>query len=272
MRKPPVGQPSIPARHSRAGETLIYWTLMRSAIWSHFARVWLRVEGPIPTPADGPLIFYLNHPSWWDGYMAYVLNRMVLGNRFQGFCMMDEHELRRYRFFTWLGAFSMNRQDARSALGSVAYIGRLLATRRDRAVLTHEGVDQSARRPSGEGPGHRRAVEVGVGQRRQVGRVRPRLGAAEEGRPQPGPGGAGGERGRHVRAVHQAAGPDQGKLGLGPHPGEQVEHRHRRPGALVVGEAAAVCSRLGALDPEPVGTHPNSLAGLLDGGHRDEDR
>src|SRR5262249_21005527 len=55
-------------------------------------------------------------------------------NRFQGFCMMEEKELRRYRFFTWVGAFSVNRQDARSAMGSVAYIGRMLAERRDRAL------------------------------------------------------------------------------------------------------------------------------------------
>jgi hypothetical protein len=134
MRNPAAGQPSIPARHSRLGDALIYWALVRSAIWSHFARVWLRVEGPIPTPAAGPLIFYLNHPSWWDGYLAYVLSRMVLENRFQSFCMMDERELRRYRFFTWIGAFSVNRQDARSALASVVYISRLLAARRDRAL------------------------------------------------------------------------------------------------------------------------------------------
>jgi hypothetical protein len=134
MRTLSADQPSIPARHTRAGDALIYWALVRSAIWSHFARVWLRIEGPIPTPADGPLIFYLNHPSWWDGYLAHVLSRMVLGNRFQTFGMMEERELRRYRFFTWSGAFSVNRQDARSALASVAYIGRQLAERRDRAL------------------------------------------------------------------------------------------------------------------------------------------
>lgn len=134
MRTLPDDQPSIPARHSRVGDALIYWALVRSAIWSHFACVWLRVEGPLPTPADGPLIFYLNHPSWWDGYMAHVLSRMVLGNRFQTFGMMDERELRRFRFFTWIGAFSVNRQDARSALASVAYISRRLAERRDRAL------------------------------------------------------------------------------------------------------------------------------------------
>jgi 1-acyl-sn-glycerol-3-phosphate acyltransferase len=131
MRKP---QPAIPARHSRAGGALIYWGLVRSALWSHFARVWLRAEGPIPTPADGPLIFYLNHPSWWDGYLALVLSRMVLRDQFQTFCMMDEGELRRYRFFSWIGAFSVDRRDARSAMRSVAYISRLLAERPGRAL------------------------------------------------------------------------------------------------------------------------------------------
>jgi hypothetical protein len=63
MRTDSAKLPNIPARHSRPGEALIYWALMRYAIWSHFARVWLRVDGSIPSPAEGPLIFYLNHPS-----------------------------------------------------------------------------------------------------------------------------------------------------------------------------------------------------------------
>src|SRR5262249_11056728 len=90
---------AIPARHNRAGDLLVYWGLVRAAIWSHFDRVWLKVAGPLPRPAKGPLIVYLNHPSWWDGYMAFVLNRIVLGDHFQGYLMMEEKELRRYRFF-----------------------------------------------------------------------------------------------------------------------------------------------------------------------------
>jgi hypothetical protein len=96
--------------------------------------VWLKVEGPLPRAGDGPLIGYLNHPSWWDGYMAFALNRALLRDRFEGYLMMEEKELRRYRFFAWCGAFSVDRQDARSAMRSVAYIGRLLAERRDRAL------------------------------------------------------------------------------------------------------------------------------------------
>jgi 1-acyl-sn-glycerol-3-phosphate acyltransferase len=131
----PLDRPAIPARRSRLGEALIYWALVRWAIWSHFDRVWLKIEGPLPHPADGPLIIYPNHPSWWDGYMCFVLTRMVLGGRFEAYLMMEEPELRRYRFFTWAGCFSVDRADPRSAARSVAYISGLLAARRARALV-----------------------------------------------------------------------------------------------------------------------------------------
>jgi hypothetical protein len=127
--------PAIPARHNRAGDALVYWGLVRSAIWSHFDRVWLRVDGPLPRPGDGPLINYIKHPTGGDCYMAYVLNRGVLRDSFQGYLMMEEQELRRYQFFAWSGAFSVDRQDARSALRSVAYIAQQLAEQRDRALM-----------------------------------------------------------------------------------------------------------------------------------------
>jgi 1-acyl-sn-glycerol-3-phosphate acyltransferase len=126
--------PAIPARHSRLGDALVYWALVRWSIWSHFDRVWLKVVGPLPQPSDGPLIVYPNHPAWWDGYMCLLLNRLVLRDRFEGYLMMEEPQLRRYRFFAWAGCFSVDRHDPRSAARSVAYIGRLLAERRDRSL------------------------------------------------------------------------------------------------------------------------------------------
>lgn len=127
-------EPAIPARHNRLLAELVYWLLVRWSVWSHFDRVWLKIEGPLPHPADGPLIAYLNHPSWWDGYMAFILSRVVLRDRFAGYLMMDERELRRYRLFAWCGCFSVDRADTRSAARSVAYIGRLLRERRDRSL------------------------------------------------------------------------------------------------------------------------------------------
>jgi 1-acyl-sn-glycerol-3-phosphate acyltransferase len=134
-RAHPPDLPAIPARRNRPGEALIYWVLVRSAVWSHFNRVWLQVEGPLPHPADGPLIMYPNHPSWWDGYMCFLLTRKVLGGCFEAYLMMEEPELRRYRFFSWAGCFSVDRADPRSAARSVAYISRLLAEGRTRALV-----------------------------------------------------------------------------------------------------------------------------------------
>jgi 1-acyl-sn-glycerol-3-phosphate acyltransferase len=127
-------RPAIPARHHFLGGQLVYWALVRWAIWSHFDHVWLAIDGQLPRSEQGPLIGYLNHPSWWDGYMAFVLNRAVLRDRFEPYLMMEERELRRYQFFAWCGAFSVDRHDPRSAMRSVAYIGRLLATRRSRSL------------------------------------------------------------------------------------------------------------------------------------------
>jgi 1-acyl-sn-glycerol-3-phosphate acyltransferase len=124
--------PAIPARHSRLGEDLVYRTLVRPALRSMFDRVWLKVEGTLPHPADGPVIAYLNHPSWWDGYLPILLHREVLRRRFQNYLMMDERQLRNYRFFTWLGAFSVRLKDHDSAARSVAYVAQRLAERRDR--------------------------------------------------------------------------------------------------------------------------------------------
>ncbi|HET9222915.1 MAG TPA: lysophospholipid acyltransferase family protein [Roseiflexaceae bacterium] len=131
----PPDLPAIPARRNRLGEALIYWALVRWAVWAHFARVWLKVDGPLPHPADGPLIIYPNHSSWWDGYMCFLLTRMVLRGRFEAYLMMEEPQLRRYGFFTWAGCFSVDRGDPRSAARSVAYISRILAARRPRALV-----------------------------------------------------------------------------------------------------------------------------------------
>ncbi len=153
MRLPePADLPPIPARHHVLGDALVYWGLVRPALWSHFDRVWIKLEGAIPQTSDGPLIVYMNHASWWDGYMACVLNRLVLRSRFQGYAMMEEQQLKRYRFFSWSGAFSIHRQDARSAMRSVRYIGRLLAERRNRCLYMF---------PQGEiAPNDRRPLKI----------------------------------------------------------------------------------------------------------------
>lgn len=139
--------PRIPAGHHRLAEELIYRLLVQWPTWSQFDRVWLKVEGELPTPGHGPLISYMSHPSWWDGYMAFLLHREVFRRGFENYLMMDERQLKSYRFFSWIGVFSVSLTEPHEAARSVAYIGRLLCERRDRCLwifpqgrLTHSDV------------------------------------------------------------------------------------------------------------------------------------
>jgi len=128
--------PAIPAAKHWLGDELIYRLLARRAVRRVFDRVWLQVDGPLPEPArTGPLILYLNHSSWWDGYMMYLIHRMVLRGRYDAHLLMEERQLRAYRFFTWSGAFSVNRHDPEESQRSQRYAARLLRERPDRAIF-----------------------------------------------------------------------------------------------------------------------------------------
>jgi hypothetical protein len=127
-------QPAIPAAKSRLGYRTLYWLIMRPAIWNSFDRVWVQIIGRLPRRTDSPLIFYLNHPSWWDLYMGVVVDRTLLHGRFHTYGMMEEPQLRAYPFFRWCGGFSVNRHNPREAARSIAYISRMLRTRPDSAL------------------------------------------------------------------------------------------------------------------------------------------
>lgn len=66
-----------------------------------------------------PSIFYANHSSWWDGFVALHLCRDVFG--LDGILMMEEKQLARYSFFRWIGAFGVNRDNQAEAKASLEY-------------------------------------------------------------------------------------------------------------------------------------------------------
>ncbi len=117
-----VPRPALPSARNPLGYALFYWLLVRPAFWQSFDRVRVQQVGRLPAPADSPVICYCNHPSWWDLYTLAVLDRMVLGTQFTSYGMMEEAQLRDFPFFRLLGAFSVNRHNARSAARSLAYI------------------------------------------------------------------------------------------------------------------------------------------------------
>jgi chlorobactene lauroyltransferase len=155
-------QPRIPAAKNPLLDELLYRLFARWSLWRSFDRVWLQTIGPLPDPRNGPLILYLNHSGWWDGYMMYVIHRIVLGGRFDSHLLMEEKQLRAYRFFTWSGAFSIDRRDPEDARRSQHYAANLLRSRRNRAlfIFPQGRIVPNDRRPLALYPGIARIIAL----------------------------------------------------------------------------------------------------------------
>ncbi len=82
-------------------------------------------------PDDRPVILFCNHTNWWDGLIIYLLTRQMRQKAV--YCMMEEKQLKHYRFFTWLGAFSVDLSSPLRSAASLRYAQRLLQ-RNDTAI------------------------------------------------------------------------------------------------------------------------------------------
>ncbi|GEM_PF-516697 len=70
------------------------------------------------------VLYVMNHSSWWDGLIVYHAFRMVSTG--DHYVMMDERQLTNYRFFSRLGAFSIDKTTLRGMAVSLDYAVRLL--------------------------------------------------------------------------------------------------------------------------------------------------
>ena len=80
---------------------------------------WNRAEGPTE-----PLIIVANHSSWWDAVMPILLSLEACDHDAYG--VMEKRQLVRFGFFSRVGMFSIDRENPRSALRSIAYGADLL--------------------------------------------------------------------------------------------------------------------------------------------------
>ena len=76
-----------------------------------------------------PVVGCANHTNWWDGFVLYVLSHRRL--RHDIYLAMEEVNLRRYRFFRWMGVFGVDLSSPRAALPGLRYALRLLGDAKD---------------------------------------------------------------------------------------------------------------------------------------------
>ncbi len=64
-------------------------------------------QGEIPVIEENkPLLLLPNHSTWWDGFLIYWINETFF--RRPLYLMMLEEQLRKYPFFSRIGAYSIN--------------------------------------------------------------------------------------------------------------------------------------------------------------------
>ncbi|MEO6457148.1 MAG: lysophospholipid acyltransferase family protein [Chloroflexia bacterium] len=119
--------PFIPANKNILGEWLVTGVLLVPALKRAFGGVYVSVDpvsARLRADTSLPVIFCLTHSGWWDGHVAYLLNRQVFKR--DSYLMMEDHQLARYFFFTWAGVFGVSRDDPRKAFASIEYITQIL--------------------------------------------------------------------------------------------------------------------------------------------------
>jgi hypothetical protein len=74
----------------------------RRYLRKHFSSVWL--SGEVPVLGDGPVIVFINHPSWWDPMISMHVARIFFATR-PAFAPIGAQALKRYGLLSKLGFF-----------------------------------------------------------------------------------------------------------------------------------------------------------------------
>jgi hypothetical protein len=112
----------IRANHTTWAERIFHpyvtWLFKR-----HFHAIHLLGKPP-QTEASLPLLLLPNHSTWWDGFFIYLLNKKLFGRK--AYLMMLEEQLARYKFFSRLGAFSIEPRSVSNTRQSLRYAAAII--------------------------------------------------------------------------------------------------------------------------------------------------
>jgi hypothetical protein len=117
----------IPAQH-KIWADIIFNSYLNRLYRKHFHS--LSILGDIPeVKPDLPLLLLPNHSTWWDGFFVYTLNKKILHREL--YVMMLEQQLKRFSFFTKVGAFSIDPGSFEGVKMSLQYANHVLSERKN---------------------------------------------------------------------------------------------------------------------------------------------
>ena len=127
---------------------LIFSAYSTNLLRRRFDAFWVNgLDSARPETLEGPYLVCLNHSSWWDAIAAFKLSRLL---GYDNYVMQEEIHLERYFLFRRLGAFSVVRDNPRSARRSLDYaVGLLNEPRRAVWIFPQGEIRPNDERPLG---------------------------------------------------------------------------------------------------------------------------
>jgi Acyltransferase len=112
----------IETRHQKWAH-IVFRLYLHRLFQRNFHSIYLLGDMPVHQ-TDQPVLLLPNHSNWWDGFFIYLLNEKVLKRPL--YLMMLERRLKKYSFFSRVGAFSIDPQHPKSVLTSLSYCRTIL--------------------------------------------------------------------------------------------------------------------------------------------------
>jgi 1-acyl-sn-glycerol-3-phosphate acyltransferase len=123
------------------------WYIRYYQLWRYFSAV--KIKGEIDPPTikgeKPPVIYIANHTSWWDGFVAY--EAYTGQSKYDHYIMMEEQNLRQFRFFTWAGVFSINKDKQSAIIESLRYAIGLLEKKHAVWLFPQGKIEHLEKRP-----------------------------------------------------------------------------------------------------------------------------
>ncbi|HKJ34547.1 MAG TPA: lysophospholipid acyltransferase family protein [Balneolales bacterium] len=124
----------IPSAENRAFSR-IFGFYVKWLFKVRFKNVWIQQE--YQPASDSQTVYFINHTTWWDGIIPLLLNEYIFHQKARA--MMEDKQLRKYPFFKYIGAFSVNKTDPLKAIASLRYAMNSLQEKNTSLFIYPEG-------------------------------------------------------------------------------------------------------------------------------------
>jgi hypothetical protein len=82
------------------------------------------------------ILLLSNHFSWWDGFLMFQLNKLILKRNF--YVLVSEENYKKISFLKYLGAFPI-KQHSKSLIHTLEYAGKLLNDEKNMVLIFPQG-------------------------------------------------------------------------------------------------------------------------------------